>query len=166
MSYSLSWFVYTPICLPPNIWIMAGAYSYAHVFGTWEGYGLLICSCITIPFSMLMTFIISKKCFYKYIQNNLVQKIKIIKALDRAVYDHPKKIMAMVRVMPVAPWNVLNVILSVLSCSYFDYLLGTAIGIIPKLLLNAYIGVNLKDIQLALEGKQPMSKVQIAFMIT
>ena len=73
--------------------------------------------------------------------------------VSRKVQDHPKfaaidaavgregfKIMALLRLSPVVPFNFLNYALGLTKVSFRDYALATALGILPGGLMYTYFG--------------------------
>ena len=47
---------------------------------------------------------------------------------------------------PIIPWNILNYLLAVTSCTSYDFFLGTFIGIAPKTLTVMYMGVSVQSL--------------------
>ena len=73
--------------------------------------------------------------------------------------------MILLRVQPVIPWNILNYILSVTSCTARDFYIGTFIGMAPGTLTFLYVGVNLKSVQEIVTGKREATPVELTFMV-
>ena len=75
-------------------------------------------------------------------------------AIDRAIKTEGIKIQILFRVQPVIPWNILNYMTAVTSCSIKDYMIGTYIGIIPSTVMWLYVGVNMQSITDVITGKR------------
>jgi uncharacterized membrane protein YdjX (TVP38/TMEM64 family) len=77
----------------------------------------------------------------------------VFDAIDRAIKTEGIKIQILLRVQPVIPWNILNYMTAVTSCSIKDYMIGTYIGIIPSTVMWLYVGVNMQSITDVITGK-------------
>ncbi|MHB2025965.1 MAG: TVP38/TMEM64 family protein [Elusimicrobiota bacterium] len=62
------------------------------------------------------------------------------KAVSRAVAKDGWKIVALVRLSPIFPFNLLNYALGVTEVSFRDYVLASWLGMLPGTLLYVYIG--------------------------
>lgn len=60
-------------------------------------------------------------------------------AIDRAVADEGRKIVLLLRLSPVFPFNVLNYALGLTSIRFVDYLVAS-VGMLPGTLLYVYLG--------------------------
>ena len=63
-----------------------------------------------------------------------------VEALDAAIGDHGLKLVILVRLSPLIPFNLLNYALGVTRVRLRDYALGTFIGLLPVTLLYVYLG--------------------------
>jgi len=61
-------------------------------------------------------------------------------ALDEAVAKKAFKIVLLLRLSPVFPFNILNYALGLTQVSFRDYALATLIGMLPEILMLVYIG--------------------------
>ena len=61
-------------------------------------------------------------------------------ALDAAIGDHGLKLVILVRLSPVIPFNVLNYALGLTRVRLRDYALGSFLGMLPVTVLYVYIG--------------------------
>ena len=86
-------------------------------------------------------------------------------AIDKSIAVEGNKLMILLRIQPLIPWNHLNYILSVTSCSFKSYLVGLYIGIAPGTLSMLYVGVNIKSIAEIATGAREINGSEIAFLI-
>jgi uncharacterized membrane protein YdjX (TVP38/TMEM64 family) len=61
-------------------------------------------------------------------------------ALDAAIGDHGLKLVILVRLSPVIPFNVLNYALGLTRVRLRDYALGSFLGMLPVTVLYVYVG--------------------------
>jgi uncharacterized membrane protein YdjX (TVP38/TMEM64 family) len=71
--------------------------------------------------------------------NTKVQKIPKFQTIDRAIARQGLKIVLLLRLSPLFPFNLLNYALGITQVSLKDYVLGS-IGMIPGTILYVYIG--------------------------
>jgi uncharacterized membrane protein YdjX (TVP38/TMEM64 family) len=69
-----------------------------------------------------------------------------LRAVQSAVGDHGLKIVILLRLSPIFPYNVLNYALGVSGIGLRDYLLGSFVGMLPGAVMYAYIGSLLGDV--------------------
>ncbi|KAL3634622.1 hypothetical protein CASFOL_021676 [Castilleja foliolosa] len=74
------------------------------------------------------------------------------------------KIVLLLRLVPLLPFNMLNYLLSVTSVSFGQYLMASSLGIMPITLVLVYIGTTLKDISDVTHGWSGLSKTRWAFI--
>ncbi len=70
----------------------------------------------------------------------MVSKRPKFKAVDRAVTDEGWKIVGLMRLSPLVPFNLQNYLFGVTDVDFKRYVLATFIGIMPGSLLYVYIG--------------------------
>ena len=70
----------------------------------------------------------------------MVEERPKLKAVDRAVADEGWKIVAMVRLTPIVPFNLQNYFFGLTEIKFWHYVAATAIGIVPGVLLYLYLG--------------------------
>ncbi|KAI9114850.1 hypothetical protein K1719_013863 [Acacia pycnantha] len=74
------------------------------------------------------------------------------------------KIVVLLRLVPLLPFNVLNYLLSVTPVSLGEYMLASWIGMMPITLALVYVGTTLKDISDVTHGWGEFSKTRWAFI--
>ncbi|NJM45759.1 MAG: TVP38/TMEM64 family protein [Alkalinema sp. RU_4_3] len=74
-----------------------------------------------------------------------LEKYPRFEAIDRAVADQGFKIVALVRLSPLFPFNLLNYAFGITQVSLKDYVLGS-VGMIPGTVLYVYLGSLLGNI--------------------
>lgn len=77
-----------------------------------------------------------------------------VSAVSRAVADQGLKVVFLLRLSPVVPYNVLNYALGLSEIRFRDYLLGTT-GMVPALFLYTYYGKVVGDVAALAAGTSP-----------
>jgi len=68
------------------------------------------------------------------------------RAIDQAIAERGFKIVLLLRLSPVFPFNLLNYALSLTRVSFRDYFLASWIGMLPGTLMYVYLGKAAKDL--------------------
>jgi len=75
----------------------------------------------------------------------LVAARPMLTALDQAVADEGWRIVLLLRLNPLVPFNVQNYTFGVTRVGFWPYVVATAIGIVPNTALHVYFGVLGRD---------------------
>ncbi|KAK2394070.1 TVP38/TMEM64 family membrane protein [Trifolium repens] len=75
------------------------------------------------------------------------------------------KIVLLLRLVPLLPFNMLNYLLSVTPVSLVEYMLASWLGMMPITLALVYVGTTLKDLSDVTHGWGEFSKTRWAFII-
>jgi uncharacterized membrane protein YdjX (TVP38/TMEM64 family) len=62
------------------------------------------------------------------------------RGLDDAIAEHGFRVVLLLRLSPVFPFNLLNYALGLTRISFRDYVLATLLGMVPGILLYVYLG--------------------------
>lgn len=85
-------------------------------------------------------------------------------AMDRAIARSGLRLVLLLRLSPIVPFNLLNYGLGITRVRFRDYALGGAIGMLPGTLLYVYIGSSLESLgQLATGNRPSGGPAQTAF---
>jgi len=69
-----------------------------------------------------------------------VDHARTLKALDAAFREHGFLLVALLRLSPIAPYNVTNYLLGLVPVSTFTYLAASTLGCLPSCVLIVYLG--------------------------
>ena len=75
----------------------------------------------------------------------LFDRFKVMKAIDKALETKGTKLMLLLRLSPLVPFNVLNYVLGVSSVKFKEYATG-CLGMIPGTIAFVYIGTTISEI--------------------
>jgi uncharacterized membrane protein YdjX (TVP38/TMEM64 family) len=85
-------------------------------------------------------------------------------ALDEAVAKEAFKIVLLLRLSPVFPFNILNYALGLTQVSFRDYALATLIGMLPETLILVYLGSVAKSLAASVTGQADSGTVGRVFI--
>lgn len=129
----------TLIFIPPALMTLAAGYIYAQIYG-W-GPGVLAASMICFLGSSVGAVLAYIRA--QYMARDLIKlfarRYPIIRAADKALRRNGFKVMLLLRLCPLIPFNALNYIGGVTSVNGEDFT-SSLIGIIPMQLLTVCIG--------------------------
>jgi len=74
-----------------------------------------------------------------------VAKNRQFMALDNAVDEHGITVVILSRLSPIAPYAILNYVFGLTKVPFWKYVLGTAIGVLPAMVMYVYVGAGLRS---------------------
>ncbi|HEX6958062.1 MAG TPA: VTT domain-containing protein [Ferrovibrio sp.] len=112
----------------------------AAAFGTWPG---LLFAAAGAVFSALVTYLVGRKLGANLLRQFMGPRIHRV---ARRVKDHGVLAVTMLRVMPTAPFTIVNLVAGATKIRISDYLLGTLLGLAPGILMLSALGGRLLEI--------------------
>lgn len=85
-------------------------------------------------------------------------------AIDRAIAQQGFKIVLLMRLSPLFPFNALNYMLGLTQVSVWDYL-WASIGMLPGTIAYVYIGTSFRDLATLFAGQAARSKTPIEWLL-
>ena len=79
------------------------------------------------------------------LSERLAAKYKVTKALDQAIQTEGLKLVLMLRLCPLVPFNAFNYAMGITAVKFWDYAIG-GIGMIPGTVLYVFVGTTLGSI--------------------
>ena len=126
-------FVVAAVCLVPGSILTIGAgVAYGLVWGTLIA---STASAVAATAAFLVARTIARRRVAAWAQSD-----RRFAALDAAIGDHGLKLVILVRLSPLIPFNVLNYALGMTRVRLRDYALGSFLGMLPVTVLYVYIG--------------------------
>ncbi|KAG7013587.1 hypothetical protein SDJN02_23754, partial [Cucurbita argyrosperma subsp. argyrosperma] len=154
---SLAYIPLTVLAVPASILTLGGGYLFglpvgfvADSIGATVGAGAAFLLGRTIGKS----FVVSKLKDYPQFHSVAI-------AINRSGF----KIVLLLRLVPLLPFNMLNYLLSVTPVSLGEYMLASWLGMMPITLALVYVGTTLKDLSDVTHGWGELSKTRLAFII-
>lgn len=90
-----------------------------------------------------LAFFVSRYLLQKYVIKNILSKYPRIEEYEKRFATHGFETVVLLRLIPLFPFNALNYLLGVTHVRTKDYILGTAVGIIPGTIAFVYFGKSL-----------------------
>jgi phosphatidylserine/phosphatidylglycerophosphate/cardiolipin synthase-like enzyme/uncharacterized membrane protein YdjX (TVP38/TMEM64 family) len=118
------------IAFPVNVLIVATAAA----FGLWPG---LAYAAIGALVSALLTYLVGRHMGTGLLRRLLGPRINRI---SRGIAKNGIMAVTMVRLMPVAPFTLVNLVAGAIRIPLLDYMVGTALGLAPGLILMTALG--------------------------
>jgi uncharacterized membrane protein YdjX (TVP38/TMEM64 family) len=97
-------------------------------------------------------FLLGRTLARPWVQQKVVRRPRF-QALDEAVKRQGFKIVLLVRLSPVFPFNLLNYAFGLTQVSFRDYVLASWIGMLPATVMYVYLGSTLKTLADLAAGK-------------
>jgi uncharacterized membrane protein YdjX (TVP38/TMEM64 family) len=99
----------------------------------------------------VIAMLIARYFMQDFIKKHIITRIKMFTAIDNGLHKSGIKMVILMRMTPVIPYNIFNYAMGVTSLSVKDFLLGS-VGMIPWTAVYIYVGVNLESVQDLFEG--------------
>ncbi|KAL3688610.1 hypothetical protein R1sor_014919 [Riccia sorocarpa] len=135
---ALAYIPCTIFAVPASILTLGGGYLFGLVMG-------FISDSIGSTLGATAAFLVGRTVGRSYVTsklNDYPQFQAIAIAIERSGF----KIVLLLRMVPLLPFNVLNYLLSVTPLSVWTYMLASWIGMMPSTLVFVYVGTTIKDI--------------------
>lgn len=136
------------VCLVPGAWF---TFAGGAVFGLLPA---VVYGFVGAIIGSTAAFLLGRHAARRFVVNHLMSPRFV--AIDRAVSAQGRRIVFLLRLSPVAPFNVLNYALGLTTLSVRDFLIAST-GMVPGTFLYAYAGA-LAGETLAAAGKAGMPK--------
>jgi uncharacterized membrane protein YdjX (TVP38/TMEM64 family) len=118
-------------------------------------YGAVIGTLVVSPASVAgasLAFFIARYLARDWVTRRL-KKYPQAAAIDRAIEKNGFKVVILLRLQPVIPFNMLNYALGLTSIRWRDYALASWIGMLPATILYVYLGSIMSDVSDLLRGR-------------
>lgn len=147
----------TVLAVPASVLTLGGGY----LFGLPVGF---IADSIGATIGAGAAFLLGRTIGRSYVISKL-KDYPQFRSVAIAIRRSGFKIVLLLRLVPLLPFNVLNYILSVTPVSLVEYMLASWIGMMPITLTLVYVGTTLKDLSDVTHGWSGISKTRWALII-
>lgn len=139
--FILVYFIATVFFVPGSILTLGAGFVFANAFGL--GVGVLL-GTLAVFFGAstgaIAAFLIGRFLLRDWV-SGLTKKYTIFEALDNALAEKGLRIMILLRLSPIIPFNALNYIAGVTSISFWDYV-WAMFAILPGTILYVFLGAS------------------------
>lgn len=145
-GYALAYVVATLFLLPGSVLTLGAGFAYGPVWGT------LVASPVSVAAATL-AFLLGRSMARGWIARRMAGHPRF-GAIDAAVGEHGFKIVFLLRLSPLLPFNVLNYALALTRVRLRDYVLASLLGMLPGTVLYVYLGSLVTSASQLLSGGQ------------
>jgi len=162
----------TIVFIPTTFLTYAGALAFTKAIGSF--YAFFVTTSLVVLSNQLggiISFVLARFFMRRWIRRKLTRKVKLFQAIDMGLKKNGFKLVFLMRMTPIMPYNVMNYMMGVTSLKMSDFNYG-CLGMIPLTAINVYIGVQLDNINEIIQGTynlgpwQPVLITLGAVMIT
>jgi uncharacterized membrane protein YdjX (TVP38/TMEM64 family) len=145
-AFLLGYVLATVAFVPGSILTLAAG----ALFGLWKG---TLLAFVAATLGAAAAFLVSRYLAREFVQRRLSGDHRTA-AIDRAIGQHGRKLVFLLRLSPVFPFNLLNYVLGLTTVRFTDYLIAS-LGMLPGTFLYVYIGKAVGDVA-RLAGPNPI----------
>jgi uncharacterized membrane protein YdjX (TVP38/TMEM64 family) len=155
--YALAYVLATVLLLPGSALTLAAGFAWGPVWGV----------ALVSPVSVLAStaaFLLGRTLLRARVEARVGRDPRVA-AIDRAIGDDGLRLVLLLRLSPVLPFNLLNVALALTRVRLRDYVLGSAIGMLPGTVLYVYLGSLATTATELLAGRRPAGDAGVALTL-
>ena len=131
------------------------------VFGVWQGTAVVWCGAVL---AIVLSFLIARYGARRRVEA-LARRRPRFGAVDRALGEQGWKIVALMRLSPLFPFNVQNYLFGVTAIRFWPYCLASAIFIIPGTFLYVYLGYAGGETAMAVGGSDSVDALKLGLQL-
>lgn len=143
--------------LPGVVFIMGAGF----VFGFWKG---LLAVWIGGAIGQAFAFLLARYLLRDWVEATLRGKWRRWEVIDRAISHDGWKLVLIMRLSPVIPYNLLNIAMATTSMPFWQFSLVSAVGIVFECSIFCYIGSVASSITSIVSGDAKGSVVEWLFL--
>jgi len=142
-SFVLVYFVATVCFVPGTILTIGAGFVFAASSDSlWKGVALGTCAVfVGASLGAIAAFLLGRYLLRDGCVARLTQKYPVFGAIDAALEQKGLRIMVLMRLSPIVPFNVLNYLASVTAIRLFDYSIA-CFGMLPGTILYVFFGAS------------------------
>jgi len=145
--YALAYILATLFLLPGSILTAGAGFAYGPVRGT------LLVSPVSV-LAATLAFVLGRTFARNWVSRRMEQHPRFA-AINEAIGESGSKIVFLLRLSPIFPFNVLNYALGLTRVSLRDYIIASLLGMLPGTFLYVYLGSLVTNASELLSGRRP-----------
>lgn len=130
--FAVAYVAATVLLLPGSVLTVGAGFAYGPIWGT------LLVSPVSVA-AATVAFILGRTVARGWIARRIDGNARLA-AVDEAIGESGFKIVLLLRLSPLFPFNLLNYALALTRLSVRDYVLASALGMLPGTILFVYLG--------------------------
>jgi uncharacterized membrane protein YdjX (TVP38/TMEM64 family) len=146
LAFLVGYILATVAFVPGSILTLAAG----ALFGLWKG---TLLAFVAAALGAAAAFLVSRYLARDFVHRRLAGDQRAA-AIDRAIGDHGRKVVFLLRLSPAFPFNLLNYALGLTTVRFTDYLIAS-LGMLPGTFLYVYWGKAVGDVA-RLAGPNPI----------
>lgn len=152
--------LYLPFCVLvlPGTWVTIFC---CLVFGFWPTFPAIV---LASNLGAQLAFWLGRTLLRARVHAGLVSRPKL-GAVERAIGEESFRLVLLLRLTPLIPFNALNYLLGVTPIRFGPYALATFLGMLPGTALNCYTFASVRDLAPILAGKLPPDPLGLAGLV-
>ena len=155
--YLLFVVVGTCLFLPGSVAMMTGGYLFGFAMGA-------VLAAIAIPLGALLAFSAARYLLRPWAARRVAAHPRM-RAIETAIEAKAFSIIVLTRLSLPIPFNLLNYLYGATSVRARVYSVATAVGMLPPVLLYAYLGSVAKDLEQIFRGDATPSNLAVGLLI-
>lgn len=156
LAYGVVYVVAAVLMLPASLLTAGAGFAYGPMLGT------LLVSPVSVV-AATVAFLLGRTAARGWISRRIEADSRF-RAVDAAIGDQGLKLVVLLRLSPLFPFNVLNYALGLTRVRLRDYVVGSAIGMFPGTALYVYLGSLVRDIA-QIDGTGQQSTARLLFSV-
>jgi len=145
LAFAAAYALCTLLALPGSILTLGAGFIFTKALSSAEGIAVASASVfVGASIGAYGCFLLSRLILRDW-ASGFFQQYTILRAVDRAIAKYPLRVMVLLRLSPVVPFNVLNYASGTLPISHMSYLLAM-LGMIPGTVVYCVVGSYLSSL--------------------
>jgi uncharacterized membrane protein YdjX (TVP38/TMEM64 family) len=149
--YALAYILATLLLLPGSVLTLGAGFAYGPVWGT------LLVSPVSV-LAATLAFVLGRTLARNWVSRRVEQQPRFA-AISEAIGESGFKIVFLLRLSPIFPFNLLNYALGLTRVRLRDYLTASLVGMLPGTFLYVYLGSLVTNASQLLSGRRPSAGV-------
>lgn len=133
------------LMLPVSVQAMAAGF----IFGLNKGFVIMCLAGLT---GFIAAFLVGRSLARPWIENWVSRRAEFV-AIDKAIKQKGLVVVILARLAQVLPYNLLNYSFGLTSVHLRDYILGSAVGMLPGIFMFVFMGTTATDIAAIINGE-------------
>jgi uncharacterized membrane protein YdjX (TVP38/TMEM64 family) len=152
------------IFIPTTFLTYGGALAFTKSIGpTYAFFVTTVLVVLSNQLGGIVSFVLGRFFMRRWIRKKLTRRVKLFRAIDMGLKNNGFKLVFLMRMTPIMPYNVMNYMMGVTSLKMRDFNLG-CLGMFPLTAINVYIGVQLDSINDIIKGTYNLGPWQPVFI--